>query len=342
MRVFASLLLCIGFLLPAFSQDDADAPTDPKARKSYQQALQDLEHNQILAAFDNFKKADKQSGGQCLGCQKKIVKYGAELRDWKSAENAVAEMIANAHNEQETALAHYQAGILLRSKGEDKHKDEIFAQAHEEFAKAIAAYANFPSAYFADGQILARLKQDAEAKQRFEKFVTMRPATDPLQQRALRYISDPELARSKMAPAFAVTTTDGQRVSLDELQGKVVLIDFWATWCGPCREALPHMKEIAKKFQGQPLVVLSVSLDDDEKKWKDFVTKNEMTWLQYCDGGFKGEVARMFGVQAIPQTFTIDSDGILQDQHIGDASIEGKLKKLVSRAPQSPAGAPAK
>ena len=342
MRVLALLVLCLVVPKPAMAQNDVDAPTDPKARKTYEHALQELEHNQILAAFDDFKKADNQSGGQCLGCQKKIIKYGSELRDWKSAENAAAKMIANAQSDQQTALAHYQAGILLRSKGEDKHKDEIFAQAHEEFSKAIAAYANFPSAYFADGQILARLKQDAEAKERFEKFITLRPANDPLRQRAVRYINDPDLARARMAPAFAVTTTDGQRVSLDELQGKVVLLDFWATWCGPCREALPHMKELVKKFQGQPLVVLSISLDDDEQKWKDFVAKNEMTWLQYCDGGFKGEVARLFGVQAIPQTFTIDSDGILQDQHIGDASIEGKLKKLISRVPQPQAPGTAK
>jgi thiol-disulfide isomerase/thioredoxin len=111
-----------------------------------------------------------------------------------------------------------------------------------------------------------------------------------------------------------------------------VLIDFWATWCPSCREALPHMREIAKKFQGQPLVILSVSLDDDEKKWKDFVVKNEMTWVQCRDGGFTGPIATMFAVRAIPQTFTIDADGVLQDQHIGDASIEGKLKKLVGRA----------
>jgi len=92
------------------------------------------------------------------------------------------------------------------------------------------------------------------------------------------------------------------------------------------------MRDIAKKFQGQPLVVLSVSLDSDEQKWKDFIAKNEMTWPQYYDGGFKGPIAKLFGVEAIPHTFTIDADGVLQDEHIGDASIEGKLKKLVGRA----------
>jgi thiol-disulfide isomerase/thioredoxin len=119
---------------------------------------------------------------------------------------------------------------------------------------------------------------------------------------------------------------------MDDLQGKVVLLDFWAVWCGPCRAALPHIQEVARKFQGQPLVILSVSLDADERKWREFVEENDMTWPQYRDGGFSGPIAKMFGVEAIPHTFTIDADGVLQDEHIGDASIEGRLKKLLARA----------
>lgn len=61
---------------------------------------------------------------------------------------------------------------------------------------------------------------------------------------------------------------------------------------GTCREALPHVREIAKKFQGKPVVVLSLSLDTDERAWKDLVAKNEMTWLQYRDDGFMGPMAK--------------------------------------------------
>lgn len=119
---------------------------------------------------------------------------------------------------------------------------------------------------------------------------------------------------------------------MDDLQGKVVLLDFWPTWCEPCREALRHIREVAKKFQGQPLVILTVSLDSDEQKWKDFIAKNEMTWPQYRNGGFKGSVAKLLAVTAIPHTFMIDTDGVLQKEHITDASIEGKLKKLIAPA----------
>src|SRR5215469_709102 len=171
----------------------------------------------------------------------------------------------------------------------------------------------------------------------------MRPEDDPVRERVLRYVDRPELARARMAPPFEVTTSTGQRLTMDELQGKVVLLDFWATWCGPCREAMPHIRDVARKFQDQPLVVLSVSLDSDEQKWKEFIAKNQMTWPQYWDGGFKGNIATMFGVSAIPHTFTIDADGVLQEEHIGDASIEGKLKKLIARAHElQPAETPLK
>jgi len=267
-----------------------------------------------------------------------MIRYGLQLQEWKVAEAAAEEMVTDAQGAKNIAIAHYQLGVVLFEEGISKKKEEFFARTHEEMTKALASAANFPDAVFVDGQALAHLKQDEAATAQFEKYVKMKTEDDPNRQRALRYIEQPELARAMMAPAFAVTTTDGQRISLDDLQGKVVLIDFWATWCVPCREALPHLRDIARKFQGQPFVVLSVSLDSDEQKWKDFIAKNEMTWLNYRDGGFAGPIAKMFGVNAIPHTFTIDADGVLQDEHIGDASIEGKLKKLLKRAQELQGG----
>ncbi len=324
------LLACTAMPLPA--QQSVGGPESEKAQKTYKEALDYLKKRMVEAALDSFKKADKQDGGHCFACQRNMIKYGVELREWKTAETGAEEILADAKGEKDVALGHHELGIVLMREAQDKHKDDLLNRAHEQFTQALAAVANFPDAVFADGIVLARLKQDDAAKARFEQFAKMRPAGNPDRQRALRYISQPELARARMAPPFAITTLDGQRVSLDDLQGKVVLLDFWATWCGPCREALPHMRSIAKNFQGQPLVVLSVSLDSDELKWKDFIEKNEMTWLHYRDGGFTGPISKMFGVEAIPHTFTIDADGVLQDEHIGDASIEGKLKKLVSRA----------
>ncbi|MGH9742579.1 MAG: redoxin domain-containing protein [Candidatus Acidiferrum sp.] len=331
---FRILFLFSLFVAPVFAQAQADGPANEKAQKTYKHALEFDHKHMIAAALDDFKKADKQDQGHCHACQKKMSDYGIELRDWKTAQTAADEMLAEAQGNRSVALAHFEIGMVLFEEGLDKKKAELFSESHDELTKALAAVANFPDALFLDGRALAQLKQDDAAKAQFEKYVKMRPASDIQSRRAQRYISEPELARARMAPAFAVTTLDGKHISLDDLAGKVVLIDFWATWCEPCREALPHMRKVVEKFEGQPLVVLSVSLDSDEQKWKDFIAKNGMAWFQYRDGGFTGPVSNLFGVRAIPQTFTIDADGVLQDQHIGDASIEGKLKKLVARAEQ--------
>jgi thiol-disulfide isomerase/thioredoxin len=338
MRFWLSCLLLFGLAMGAVAQDDEEnsktitGPTNEKAIKTYKEGMDYLHQRQTGAALEAFKKADKQDAGHCIKCQKKMIKYGLELGDWKAAETGAEEMVAEADSPTKVALTHYQLGLVLRNEAMQKNREEIYSRAHDEMTEALVAAANFPDAYFADGMILAHLKKDDEAKKQFEQFVKMKSDDDPNRQRAMEYIVDPDLARARMAPAFSVTTSDGQRLSLDGLKGKVVLVDFWATWCPSCREAVPHIKEIAKKFQGQPLVILSVSLDDDEKKWKDFMAKNEMTWLQCRDVGFKGGVAELFGVQSIPQTFTIDANGVLQDQHIGDSAMEGKIKKLVARA----------
>jgi thiol-disulfide isomerase/thioredoxin len=319
-------------VVPLLAQEEMAGPTNEKAQKSYKQAINYLNQGMIPAAFESFTKADKQDGGRCQACQKQIIKYGVELEDWKAVETAAEERVEEAQGGKSLALAHYQFGLILMKEGFAKHKDEPFERAHDEMSKALGVAANFPQAVYNDGLALAHLNQDAAAKAQFARFAQMVAADDPNRQRALLYVSQPEMARARMAPPFAVTTLDGQRISLDDLKGKVVLIDFWATWCGPCREALPHLREIARKFQGQPLVILSVSLDSEENQWKEFVAKNGMTWMNCRDGKFDGPIAKMFDVRAIPHTFTIDADGVLQDEHIGDAAIEGKLKKQIARA----------
>ena len=332
MRLIRACLILPFLLQPATAQDRTGEPSNEKAQKSFKEAWGYLNQRKQQWALDSFKKADKQDGGHCTVCQKQMVKYGTDLGDWKTAELGAEELIASAKGDREIALAHYDLALVLMYEGLQKHKDEYFTRTHEECLKAMLPSLKFPEAVLLDGKALAQLHQDDTAKDRFEQYLKMKPVDDPNHQRVARYVSRPELARARMAPPFALTTADGEVIAMDELQGKVVLLDFWATWCEPCREAMPHIRNVAKKFQGQPLVILSVSLDDDERKWKEFIGKNEMTWPQYRDGGFTGPVAKMFGVTAIPHTFTIDVDGVLQEEHVGDASIEGKLKKLLAQA----------
>jgi hypothetical protein len=212
MRYALAVVLTFCAAAPLLSQDRADGPANEKAQKTYQVALKNVKDHSTDAALDNFKKADKQDDGRCMGCQRNMIKYGIELGDWKTAETAAEEMVAEAQAANGVALAHYEFGVVLMDEALGKKKDDLYTRAHSESSQALAAVPNFPAALFLDGRALAHLMQDDAAKAQFQKFVKLAPADDPSRSRALRYIDEPELARARMAPAFAVTTLDGQHI----------------------------------------------------------------------------------------------------------------------------------
>jgi thiol-disulfide isomerase/thioredoxin len=317
---------------PKSDQPRPGEPTDPKAKKTYASAVDWQKHGQKAAALDDFRKANKQDGGHCAECLRHAFGLAIALGAFKDAEEIAREWLPLAQTDEEKAVIHYHLAAALQWQGINNKKDKCLSESCDEFKAAFELEPRLTAARYGNGVSLAHLHQDDAARAEFAAFLDRDRSNPDMHERAERYVERIELARAKMAPPFSITTLDGQRISMDSLAGKVVLIDFWATWCGPCRQALPHISQIAHKFEGQPFVVLSISLDKDEARWKDFVEKNGMTWLQYRDGGFTGQISRQFNVNAIPATFTIDADGVLEDQHVGDANIEGKLKKLIARA----------
>jgi thiol-disulfide isomerase/thioredoxin len=341
--VLSVLLLTAGLTSRAADKPDApkpDEPTDSKARKTFAEALDWQKSRHYGSALDTFRKANKQDGGHCAECLRRAFDLAVKIGAYKDAEEIARDMAAMASTNEEKAAAHFRLASALQREGQNNKKNNrCYADSCVELRAALDAKPAMALAHYSLGVSLAHLNQDDEARREFTAFLDEDKSSPDLHERAARYAENVELARARMAPPFSLVTLDGRHISLDGLAGKVVLIDFWATWCGPCREALPRIQKLASKFEGQPFVVLSISLDKDDAKWRDFVGKNGMTWSQYRDGG-SGQIAARFGVTAIPATFTIDADGVLEDQHVGDASIEGKIKKLVARAAEMPARKP--
>ena len=341
----AALLLACAALHAAPDQAKPGEPTDPKARKTFAGAADWEKHGNLGAAVDDYRKANRQDGGHCSECLSRAFTLAMKTGAYKDAESVARDWLPIAETDADRAAIHFRLGMALQGQGTAAKKDQFFTESCDEFKTALILDPSLAAAHFAWGASLSHLHQDDAARAEFSTFLTQSATDSPLRERAARYAERPELARARMAPPFALTTIDGRRISMDGLAGKVVLIDFWATWCGPCREALPHLRDIAQKFQGQPFVVLSVSLDDDDAKWREFVSKNRMTWLQYRDGKWTGPIATEFDVKAIPATFSIDADGVLEDQHVGDADIEGRLKKMIAHATEEqndkPAAVPA-
>jgi len=129
-------------------------------------------------------------------------------------------------------------------------------------------------------------------------------------------IKDPRRARENFAPDFAFTSSEGEHITLDDLHGKVVLLDFWGTWCPPCVESVPELRNLQKKYAKEPnFVIIGISSDSDEAEWREFTVKNKMIWPQYLDHDRR--IQRAFGIHAFPTYILIDHEGIVRFSSIG-------------------------
>jgi thiol-disulfide isomerase/thioredoxin len=337
----ASLFCCgLSLLTTLQAQTPADYKSNPKFIAAMAEAKQESRNtHEYTFAIDSYKKACKIAEEKDETCLTQLYILQMKTGVFKDAAITASALEAIASNPTDKSYAETKRGHALFFEAVDKNKTDLLKASDVAFKAAIADYSKNGTAHYLDGEVLARLNQIDAAREEFKTCLACVPPTDPSYLRAQHFAEDPALSTHKMAPPFTVTALDGSKFNLDAMGGRVVLIDFWATWCGPCNEELPHMKKIAKEFAGQPLMIISVSWDSDETKWKDFINKNEMTWVQYRDADH--HLSNLFGISAIPHYFTIDSDGVLTAEMLGSGSdVEGKLKKLLARtkaAPPAPA-----
>jgi thiol-disulfide isomerase/thioredoxin len=145
-------------------------------------------------------------------------------------------------------------------------------------------------------------------------------------------IENPRRAREPLAPDFTLTSDAGETLSLKDLAGKTVLMDFWGTWCGPCRAATPTLVRLNKQFAGQPFELVGISSDSprDRQVWQKYIEVNRMPWFQYLD--LDRRIHRLFGVTVFPSYVILGADGMVRERMEGygpatAAELESKIRK---------------
>jgi peroxiredoxin len=134
----------------------------------------------------------------------------------------------------------------------------------------------------------------------------------------------------KVIADFEQEDVNGNKVNIKSFRGKYVLIDFWASWCGPCRGENPNVVAAFNRFKDKNFTVLGISLDKSKGPWLEAIKKDGLTWTQLSDlKGWGNEVSQQFGIQSIPQNYLIDPNGVVIGKNLRGAALEAKLESVI-------------
>lgn len=137
-------------------------------------------------------------------------------------------------------------------------------------------------------------------------------------------------AEGTPAPEFTQNDVNGNPVSLSSFRGKYVLLDFWASWCGPCREENPAVVKAYEKFKDKNFTILGISLDQDKQRWLNAIKADNLAWTQVSDLKYwNNEVAQQYRVQSIPQNFLVDPKGMIVAKNLRGKALEKALEQLL-------------
>lgn len=186
--------------------------------------------------------------------------------------------------------------------------------------------------------VLPSLRGEANAEL-VEQVLARLEAKNPNYAPLLKYKADmaeakaqkARLAEGKVAPAFSFPTPDGTRqLGPQDFKGKILVLDFWASWCGPCRAEIPNLKEAYKAFHGKGVEFFSVSIDKDEKAWRKAMKEENMPWEQAQAPGAGKEVMKQYQFSGIPYILVLDKEGRIVGKNLRGKALSDKLQELVS------------
>jgi len=291
-----------------------------------------LQRRKYEEALKSFKRANDMRQKKCAECFQLMAEAYFGLEAYKNVLDSADKMIELAGTNSKLVMqGHNNKGLALQSLAENKDQKKLQAS-EAEFRMALATGGAPAILHYNLGIVLLQMSRDQEGISELQQYTKLQPtggATDT----ARKMIENPRRARENYAPDFSLTTADGEYLSLDEMRGKVVVLDFWGTWCPPCVESVPSLRTLHKRYAKEPsFVLIGISSDSEEGPWRDFIDKNKMVWPQYWDRDRK--IARLFGVRAFPTYIVIDHEGVVRFRSVGASwthatDLDDSIRKLV-------------
>jgi peroxiredoxin len=298
------------------------------------------------AAADSYRAAVKTSGGKCVACLAGLERVQMKLEMYKDAAGSAAKMAGLSVSPAEKSKAEALEGMAFyreyfaetggatgeKAKGDDKagkKAEAALKQAEESLRTAVVDDPTDETTRMLHGHVLAALRQDEQAEKEFAACAAAPGVSAQECARAQRFAKNVALARGEPAPAFEARTLDGKTVSLDALAGKVMLLDFWATWC---RRDSDYVQSMLDSFDSDKFVLLEVDVDDTEGPWLQYVKQERLHGVQVRDAS--SELRDKFHVKAFPTYVILDGDGVVQEREEGArGDLRGEVRKLLAATP---------
>ncbi|HET9524862.1 MAG TPA: redoxin domain-containing protein [Pyrinomonadaceae bacterium] len=300
-----------------------------------------LRQRRFDEALKSFKRANEMRGKKCAECLSLMVEAYLALESYKSAVENADKVIELAGGDKQLRFRAYNnKGIALQTWAEKKDQKRLQA-AEAAFRQALSIEGAAPVVRYNLGVVLLQLNRDAEGIAELQQYINAQPTASNIEY-AKKLVGNPRRARESYAPEFSFTSLDGAQVSLEDLKGKVVLLDFWGTWCQPCVESIPDLRNLHKKYSKEPaFVFIGISSDRDDELWREFTAKNKMVWPQYRDKDQR--IQRAFGVRSFPTYIVIDHEGIVRHRSVGltaagAAPLDRVIGKQLKIIPKSSEG----
>jgi thiol-disulfide isomerase/thioredoxin len=337
-------LVFAGIMVAGVGVCRADVPA--AAQHAFDEGAKYEQNKQLPAAIDNYQAALKAAGGHCLACLEATARVQMKLALYKDAAATDAQMVKEAPDAAYKAQAEYREGLALfvqyfaQSAGREgiekdpKRASAALKQADAVLAQGVVDAPKDEGMRMLHGRVLAAEKRDEDAGKEFAACAVAEGISAEECARAKHFEKDVSVARDEPAPAFTLTAIDGKKVSLDSLAGKVVLVDFWATWCTYCVRDSDYVQTMVEGFDAKDFVLLEVSADEDEAKWRDYVSDHRLEGLQTRDD--KEAAANLFRVTGYPTYLVLDGDGSVRMRAVGiEGDLKGTVRKLIADQKQA-------